>query len=188
MKKPLLALALFATFTVQAYAADTYVTDPNHTFARFSYSHLGYSTQLSRFDKVSGTITLDSANKKGSADITIDTRSVSTGSDHFNEHIQEADFLDTQEFPTATFKADTMKFSGDVPSELDGILTLKGISHPVAMKITSFKCMPHPMLHKDACGADAEAHVKRSDFGMSKYVPYVGDDVTITVSVEAVKQ
>jgi polyisoprenoid-binding protein YceI len=48
--------------------------------------------------------------------------------------------------------------------------------------------MLHPLLHKDACGGDAETHVKRSDFGMSKYVPYVGDDVTITVSVEAIKK
>ncbi|WP_297505925.1 YceI family protein, partial [Ferrovum sp.] len=104
------------------------------------------------------------------------------------EHIQEADFLDTEKFPTATFKGDSVKFTGDTPTEIDGILTLKGISHPVALKITSFKCMLHPLLHKDACGGDAETHVKRSDFGMSKYVPYVGDDVTITVSVEAIKK
>ncbi len=188
MKHALTALALCLSTVSLAHAADTYVTDPNHTFARFSYSHLGYSTQLSRFDKVSGTITLDTAAHTGAADITIDTRSVSTGSDHFNEHIQEADFLDTERFPTATFKGTSMKFKGDVPSEIDGMLTLKGVTRPVALTITSFKCMPHPMLHKDACGADATTQVKRSDFNMSKYVPFVGDDVTITVSVEAVKQ
>ncbi|WP_297456295.1 YceI family protein [Ferrovum sp.] len=189
MKKARLILALLAPLSASVQAAmDTYVTDPHHTFARFSYNHLGFSTQLSRFDKVSGTIMLDTVARKGAADITIDTRSVSTGSDHFNEHIQEADFLDTEKFPTATFKGDSVKFTGDTPTEIDGILTLKGISHPVALKITSFKCMLHPLLHKDACGGDAETHVKRSDFGMSKYVPYVGDDVTITVSVEAIKK
>lgn len=187
MKRSLIALALLASGISLAHAADTYVTDPNHTFARFSYSHLGYSTQLSRFDKASGTVTLDTAAHKGGADITIDTRSVSTGSDHFNEHIQKADFLDTEHFPSASFKGTSMKFKGDTPSEIDGTLTIKGIARPVALTITSFKCMPHPMLHKDACGADATTVVKRSDFNMSKYVPYVGDDVTITISIEAIK-
>ncbi len=188
MQRSLLALALTATLAGPALAADTYITDPNHTFARFSYSHMGYSTQLSRFDKVSGKIVLDTAAKTGSADITIDTRSVSTGSAQFNEHIQGKDFLDTADFPTATFKANTIKFNGNTPDELIGDLTLKGVTKPVTLKVTAYKCMPHPMLKKEACGADAVTHVKRTDFDMGKYAPLVGDDVTITVSVEAVKQ
>ena len=188
MQRSLLAIALTAVLAVPALAADTYITDPNHTFARFSYSHLGYSTQLSRFDKVSGKIIIDPAAKTGSADITIDTRSVSTGSAQFNEHIQGPDFLDTANYPTATFKANTIKFNGDTPDELVGDLTLKGITKPVILKVTSYKCMPHPMVKKDACGADAIVHLKRTDFNMGKYAPYVGDDVTVTVSVEAIKQ
>ena len=188
MKKTLLTLCLLSSGIPLSHASETYVTDPNHTFARFSYSNLGYSTQLSRFDKVSGTITLDTVAHTGSADITIDPRSVSTGSDHLNEHLQEADFFDTEKFPTAHFQGNHMKFNGTIPTEIDGDLTIKGITHPVALSITSFKCMPHPMLHKDACGADATTVVKRSDYNMSKYVPYVGDEVTITVSVEAIKQ
>ncbi|MDE2260061.1 MAG: polyisoprenoid-binding protein [Betaproteobacteria bacterium] len=188
MQRSLFALALAAVITVPAMAADTYITDPNHTFARFSYSHLGYSTQLSRFDKVSGKIILDTAAKTGSVDITIDTRSANTGSAKFDEHIQGEDFLDTGAFPTATFKSNTIKFKGDTPDELIGDLTLKGITKPVVLKITSYKCMPHPMIKKDACGADAVTHVKRTDFNMGKFAPYVGDDVTITVSVEAIKQ
>lgn len=189
MKKSLLALMTGTLLATSALAApDTYTTDPNHTFVRFSYSHLGYSTQLSRFDKVSGTIVMDQAAKTGSADIIIDTRSANTGSAMFNEHIQGEDFLNTAAYPTATFKSTQMKFKGDTPDELVGDLTLKGITKPVTLKITSFKCMPHPMLKKDACGADAVAHVKRTDFNMGKYAPYVGDDVTLTVSVEAIKQ
>jgi len=188
MQRSLLAIALTAAIAIPALAADTYVTDPNHTFARFSYSHLGYSTQLSRFDKVSGSIVIDPVAKTGSADIIIDTRSVSTGSAQFNEHIQGPEFLDTATFPTATFKANTIKFNGDTPDELVGDLTLKGITKPVTLKVTAYKCMPHPMVKKDACGADAEVHLKRTDFNMGKYAPYVGDDVTVTVSVEAIKQ
>ncbi|MDE2131869.1 MAG: YceI family protein, partial [Betaproteobacteria bacterium] len=66
--------------------------------------------------------------------------------------------------------------------------TLKGITKPVVLKITSFKCMVHPMAKKEACGADAVTHLKRTDFNMGKYAPLVGDDVTVTVSVEALKQ
>ena len=71
---------------------------------------------------------------------------------------------------------------------VDGTLTLKGISKPVTLTITSFQCMPHPMLKKDACGANATTVVKRTDFNMGKYAPNVGDDVTLTIPVEAVKE
>ena len=87
----------------------TYALDGNHTFERFSYSHMGFSTQSSRFDKSTGTITYDAAAKTASVDVTIDTKSVSTGSALFNEHIQGADFLDTANYPTATFKSTAVK-------------------------------------------------------------------------------
>lgn len=169
-------------------APETYTLEPNHTFPRFSYSHFGYSTQLSRFDKTTGTIVIDRAAKTGSVDVTIDTTSVDTGSPLFDEHIQGPDFLDTAQFPTATFKSTAMKFQGDTPVSVTGELTLKGVTKPVVLEIESFKCMPHPILKKDACGANATAMVKRTDFKMGKYAPHVGDEVTLSIAVEAVKQ
>jgi polyisoprenoid-binding protein YceI len=187
--KALYISALLALASTSALAADnTYTTDPNHTFVRFSYSHFGYTTQLSRFDTVSGSINFDAAAKTGDADITVDTRSVSTGSKIFNNHIQDADFLDTEKFPTATFKSTKFVFDGDKPSAVEGNLTLKGITKPVTLKITSFKCMPHPMTKKEACGADATTTLKRTDFNMGKYAPYVGDEVTVSIAVEASKK
>lgn len=178
------ALGVFGT----AWAApETYILDNNHTFPRFSYSHFGYSTQLSRFDKTSGSIVIDRAAKTGSVDVTIDTTSVSTGSALFNEHIQAPDFLDTAQYPTATFKSTAMKFQGETPVSVTGDLTLKGITKPVTLKITSFKCMPNPILQKDACGVDATTMIKRSDFNMGKYAPNVGDEVTLSIAVEALK-
>jgi polyisoprenoid-binding protein YceI len=186
-------LALAATLTAAAAlpalaAPETYVLDTNHTYPRFSYTHFGYSTQLSRFDKTTGKITIDRVAKTGSMDITIDSKSVDTGSTEFNEHIQGADFLDTAKYPTATFKSTAVKFDGDKVASVDGNLTLKGVTKPVTLTVTSFQCMPHPMIKKDACGANATALVKRSDFNMGKYAPYVGDDVTITIAVESVKE
>lgn len=185
----LVALALAAALSSLAHAApETYVIDPTHTLPRFEYSHFGYSLQLSRFDKTSGTITLDRARKTGSVDVTIDAKSVNTGVALFNGHIQEADFFDTEMFPTITFKSNRLKFSGDKLVKVDGELTIKDITKPVTLKVISFKCMPHPMLKKDACGATATTKVKRSDFNMSKHVPYVGDEVTLTIPVEAIKE
>jgi polyisoprenoid-binding protein YceI len=191
--KRLTLLAIAATFSSAALSAalaapETYVIDGKHTLPRFSYNHHGYSTQLSRFDKATGKITLDRAAKTGAMDIKIDTTSVSTGSALFNEHIQGEDFLDTAKYPTATFTSNKVKFDGDKISSIDGTLTLKGISKPVTLTVTSFLCKPHPMVKKDACGADATTIVKRSDFNMGKYVPYVGDEVTITIPVEAIKE
>jgi polyisoprenoid-binding protein YceI len=185
-----LALAssmLFASGAALA-APETYRLDNNHTFPRFSYSHFGYSTQLSRFDKTAGTIVIDQAAKTGAVEVTIDTTSVDTGSALFNEHIQGEDFLNTAKFPTARFRSTAMKFKGDTPVSVAGELTLKGVVKPVTLKIESFKCMPHPILKKDACGANATATVKRTEFDMGKYAPNVGDEVTLSIAVEAVKE
>ena len=187
--KRLILLAIAATISTAAVAApETYVIDSNHSMPRFSYNHFGYSTQLSRFDKATGKVVIDRAAKTGSVDVTIDTTSVNTGFALFNEHIQGDDFFNTAKFPTATFVSNKMNFDGDKPVSIDGTLTIKGVSKPETLTVTSFMCMPHPMLKKDACGANATVVVKRSDFNMSKHVPYVSDEVTITLPVEAVKQ
>ena len=183
------ALILATVAAAPALAApETFAVDSTHTFPRFSYNHLGYSIQMSRFDKATGTVTLDKAAKAAAVDIVIDTKSVNTGSATFNEHIQGEDYLDTAKYPTATFKSTKVNFEGDKPASIEGNLTLKGITKPVTLTVTSFHAMPHPMMKKDAIGANATTKVKRTDFNMGKNVPYVGDEVTIDISLEAVKQ
>ena len=183
------ALILAAAAASPALAApETYVVDGTHTFPRFSYSHFGYSTQLSRFDKTTGTVVLDKAARTGAVDIVIDTKSVDTGYGTFNEHIQGEDFLDTAKYPTATFKSTKVVFDGDKPAKVEGNLTLKGVTKPVTLTVTDFKAAPHPMLKKDAIGANAWTMVKRSEFNAGKYAPNVGDDVRIDIAIEAIKQ
>ena len=182
-------IALATGLATPALAApETYVIDPTHTFARFSYSHFGLSTQLSKFNKTSGTVVLDKAARTAAVDIVIDTTSVDTGYATFNEHIQAPDFLDTAQFPTATFKSTKVDFAGDKPTAIHGNLTIKGVTRPVTLKVTNFVNMPHPMLKKDAIGADATTVIKRSEFNAGKYAPNVGDEVTISVALEAVRQ
>lgn len=183
------ALFLAAAVSAPAMAApETFVIDNSHTFPRFSYNHLGYSVQLSRFNKTTGTVVFDKAAKTGSVDIVIDTKSVDTGSKLFDEHIQAEDFLDTAKYPTATFKSTKVTFDGDKPVSVEGNLTLKGVTKPVVLTVTSFLAMPHPMQKKDAIGANAHTTVKRTDFNMGKYAPHVGDEVRIDIALEAIKQ
>lgn len=189
MKKTLIAAVLSTLIAGPALAApQTFTLDPTHTFPRFSYTHLGMSKQILRFNKTSGTVILDAAAKEAKVDVTIDMTSIDTGFDTFDEHIQAADFLDTAKFPTATFKSSNVVFDGDRPVSIQGDLTIKGVTKPVTLTVTSFVKQPHPMLKKDAIGANATAVIKRSDFNAGKLVPAVGDEITLDIGLEAIAQ
>jgi polyisoprenoid-binding protein YceI len=121
LKQLSLATALFAALAGSAIAAPvTYGVDGSHTFPRFSYSHFGYSTQLSSFKNTTGKVVFDAEAKTGSVDITIDMKSVNTGFEVFDGHIQGEDFFDTAKFPTATFKSTKVVFEGDKPKTVEG--------------------------------------------------------------------
>ena len=184
------AIAIAATLASSAAFAQpvTYTLDSSHTFSRFTYSHLGLSTQSHRFDKTTGTVVFDKAAKAGSVDVEIDMKSVNTGSTVFNGHIQNEGFFDTAKFPTATFKSTKVVFEGDKPASVEGNLTINGVTKPVTLKVTSFVSTTHPMNKKEVVGADATVAIKRSEFNAGKYAPAVSDDVTITVALEAIKQ
>ena len=189
LKKIAAALTLAAALSAPAFAAqETYVLDSAHSFPRFSYNHFGYSTQVSRFNKTTGKIVYDKEAKTASVDIVIDATSVDSGFPVFNEHLRGEDFFDTAKYPTATFKSTKVIFEGDKPSAIEGDLTIKGITKPVTLTVTSFHAMPHPMRKKDAIGANAFTVIKRSEFNAGKHVPYVGDEVRIDIGVEAIKE
>jgi polyisoprenoid-binding protein YceI len=188
MTQCLSALLLTLTASAALAAPETYVLDSSHTYPRFSYSHLGLSTQLSRFNTTTGKVVFDKAAKSGSVDIEIDAKSVDTGSTLFNQHIQGEDFLDTAKYPKAIFKSTNVVFEGEKPVKIEGNLTIKGVTKPVTLTVTSFQAMPHPMQKKDAIGANAYTTIKRSEFNAGKYAPNVGDEVRIDIAIEAIKQ
>ncbi len=185
----LLTLSVLAALSVPAHAApETYVIDNSHTYPYFTYNHLGFSNQTHRFDKTSGKVVLDRAAQTGSVDVTIDATSVNTGFALFNQHIQAADYFDTARFPTITFKSSQVTFKDKHPASLTGDLTIKGVTQPVTLAISHFKCMPHPMKKVETCGANASTQIKRSAFNMGKNAPYVSDEVTLTLAIEAFKE
>jgi len=183
---PLVSTCVLAGLAGAAHAADTYTIDPNHTFPSFEVTHLGWSTFRGRFDKTSGTVTLDMAKKTGSADISIDVASISTGVDKLNEHLRTPDFFDAAKFPTITFKSSTFKFEGDKLASITGDLTMHGVTKPVTLTVDSIKCGPHPFMKVPACGAGAHAVIKRTDWGIGTYPPnIVGEEITLRIQIEA---
>jgi polyisoprenoid-binding protein YceI len=184
--KRLLATALLATIASGAFAADTYNIEPNHTFPSFEADHLGISVWRGKFTKTSGTITLDRAAKTGSVDITVDTGSVDFGHAKMDEHAKSEDMFNIAKWPNATYKG-KIKFDGETPVAVEGDFTLMGVTKPLTLKINKFKCIQHPMLKREACGADASAEFKRSDFGLNYALPRFSPEVKLAIQVEAVK-
>ena len=188
MKRIILAAAIAgALATLPAAAAETYSLDVRHTFPSFEVLHLGYSIQRGRFNKTAGKIMLDTAAKKGTADITIDAASVDTGLAKLEEHLRGPDFFDVAMFPTITFKGDKFAFDGDKVKSVSGNLTMLGVTKPVTLTASYFNCADHPMAKKKACGGDFVATIKRTDFGMKYAVPAVADEVKLLIQVEAFK-
>jgi polyisoprenoid-binding protein YceI len=182
-------LLAFAAVTAPALAAPAgYTVDPNHTFPVFEVDHLGFSTQRGRFNKTSGKITLDTAARQGSVDVTIDATSIDMGFAKWNENMRGENYFNTDAHPTITFKADKLVFDGERPVSADGSLTMLGVTKPVTLTIKRFRCAPHPLHTRETCGADVVATLKRSEFGMTKYIPSVGDEVRLLIAVEAFRE
>ncbi len=183
-----LLLAL-AAVTAPALAAPAgYTIDPNHTFPVFEVDHLGFSTQRGRFNKTSGRITLDTAARQGSVDVTIEAASIDMGFAKWNDNMRGENYFNTDAHPTITFKADRLVFDGERPVSAEGSLTMLGVTRPVTLSINRFRCAPHPLNKRETCGADVVATLKRSEFGMTKYIPSVGDEVRLLIAVEAFRE
>lgn len=186
--KPVYFLAAAALgVSVSVQAADSYTIDSRHLYPMFEVNHLGFSTQRGRFNKSAGKIVLDTAAKSGSVELKIDTTSIDMGLDKWDEHLKSADFFDVAKHPAITFKSTKLSFDGDKVVGAQGDMTLLGVTKPVTLALSGFRCGEHPMLKKTVCGVDATTTIKRSDFGMKYGLPAIGDDVKLIVPVEAIK-
>jgi polyisoprenoid-binding protein YceI len=186
-----LPVAMLALMTGSAIAAPvTYTVDPNHTYPSFEADHFGgLSVWRGKFEKSSGTIVFDKDKAAGTVDITIDAASIDFGHAKLNDHAKSPEIFDVAKFPTATYKGTLAKFKDGAPTEVEGQLTLHGVTKPVKLTINQFKCMVNPMSKKEVCGADASATFNRSDFGVS-----FGDkfgfkqEVKLLIQVEGIRE
>jgi polyisoprenoid-binding protein YceI len=187
--KTLLVLSLMHVAAgVAAAAPVTYNVDPDHTYPSFEADHMGLSIWRGKFNKTAGKVTLDKAAGQGTVDVTIDIASIDFGHSKLNEVAKSPDLFDATKYPQATYKGKLDGFANGIPSQVVGDLTLHGVTRPLVLKINSFKCMPHPMLKREVCGADALGTFNREDFGMDAGKPYgFSMDVTLRIQVEAIR-
>jgi polyisoprenoid-binding protein YceI len=190
MKKSSFALVLAGLVTGSAFAAPvTYKIDPAHSYPAFEADHFGgLSVWRGKFNRSSGTIVYDREARSGTVEVNIETKSIDMGLDAMNEHATSPDLLDAAKYPTATFKGKLAKFNGDKPTEVQGELTLHGVTKPVTLKVNSFQCKYVEYTKKDTCGADASATINREAFGIS-YGKDLGFrmDIVLRIGVEAHK-
>ena len=183
-------LILFSTFLLcvqTVHAADTYTLDPGHTFPRWQVNHFGFSTHHGQFSKTSGKLVLDPKAGSGSVEVSVETASVATGDPELEKHLRSADFFNVDKFPSLTFKSKSMRFDGGKPVSASGEFTMLGQTKPMTLRIAQVKCAMHPIVKKEACGAEVSGTIKRSEFGMKYGVPALGDDIKLTIQIEAIK-
>lgn len=188
MKNTLL-MAMLALSGASACAAPvTYHIDPSHTFPSFEADHMGgVSVWRGKFNSNSGKVIMDKAAGTGSLEIVVDMNSIDYGFELMNTKAKSAELFDTAKYPTAVYRGRLEGFVNGAPTKVQGELTLHGVTKPLALQINSFKCIAHPMLKRELCGADALATLNRDDYGIS-----AGKDwgfsmaVTLRIQVEAV--
>jgi polyisoprenoid-binding protein YceI len=180
------AAALFAT-TVAAQAAPvTYNLDPMHTYPSFEADHMGISTWRGKFDKTTGSITLDREAGTGSLTVVVDMRSADFGLEAMNKSAKSNELFDVAKYPKATFKGTLEGFTDGAPTRAVGTLEMHGKTNPVTLEIKKFKCIPHPMFKREACGADVYATIDREQFGMDAGKAYgFSMAVDLRIQVEA---
>ncbi len=177
-------------------AADTYMLDPQHTEVRFTWDHLGLSRQGGRFTAAEGTVTFDPAKPETSTvDVKIPVRGISTGVKKLDEHlITTKDFFDVAAFPAIAFKSTVVRMKSDKTGEVEGDLSINGSTKPVVLDVIWNFSGEHPLQTINpvyagayASGFSATTQIRRSDWGITRTIPYVSDELRITIETEMIR-
>lgn len=185
-------LALAAALTLASaplFATTSYTLEPNYTQAVVHWEHLGFSTPTATLGQGTGTLEFDQADPtKSSIKVVIPLTSLNTSVPELDEHLRSADFFDAAKFPTATF-ASTKIEKGDAPNHLlvSGEMTMHGVTKPVTLAATIVRIGVNPRSNLPTIGLDATTTLKRSDFGLGKFVPQVSDAIPMHVIAQAVE-
>jgi polyisoprenoid-binding protein YceI len=176
-----------AVLSAPASSQEVYVLDSRHTAPMFQVTHIGFSQQHGSFTSTTGKVTIDRAARKGTIDVSIAAASVVMGP-ALQSLVKSDEFLNVEKFPTITYRSSDLVFEGDNLAAANGELSLLGVTKPVALKLTNFKCGPNPFNKKPMCGGEARAAFKRSDFGMKAAMMAASDDVAIVIAFEGVRE
>jgi polyisoprenoid-binding protein YceI len=192
MRNLIAATLLALPLPVLADNVVTYTIDPNHSQVHFSWVHVGFSTPSADFTQVTGTILGNHDHpEKSSVEVTMPVKSLDTKVPLLNDHlINSGDYFKTAQYPDVTFKSTGIT---DVNRKkktfhLHGDLTVNGITKPVVLDAVLNKVGPHPFYENaEAAGFNATTTLKRSEFGIDKYVPLVSDELKVSITVEAIE-
>jgi polyisoprenoid-binding protein YceI len=186
-----MALSIIAASSLSAFAtvapAGNYQLDPDHTNVGFEVGHLGIGLVVGRFDRFQGSVAF---NPGGESKVSIDVEiaSIDTKVDQRDTHLRSADFFDAAQFPTMHFESTKVTYDSEGnPSSIEGNLSFHGVTQPLTLNVTPLGTGPGPMGETRA-GFKATGTVKRTQFGMKKLLAIAGDEVTILLNVEGIRQ
>lgn len=186
MQRTLIAAALVLASSAALAAPATYTIDASHTVVLASWNHMGFSNPSANFGGASGTLVYDAAKPEASTvEVTLPIASMDTFVPKLDEHLKGADFFDAGKYATATFKSTRVEVLDGNRLKVTGNLTLHGVTRPVVLDAVLNKVGENAMMKTPAIGFDATAKILRSDFGMGKMVPMVGDEITLRITTEA---
>ncbi len=183
------ALAQPANPDPAAVKSGTYEIEPTHTQVMFSVSHMGFTTWYGDFTHVSGQLKLDPTDPKGSRlNVTLPIDSITTTSAKLDSELKSADWFDAAKFPDATFRSTSVNVTGPSDADVAGQLTLHGVTRPEVLHVHFNGAGSNPLSHNYTSGFEVSGTIRRSDFGVSKYVPLVGDEVRLIISAAFERQ
>ena len=187
MKRYIAAFAIMGALIAPAYAADSYTIDPGFSVPVFEVPKLGFMALHGHFNKTSGKVMIDLAARTGSVDFTIYTESLDTGWNAWTNHLSDEGLFNVKKFPTMTFKSNKLIFNGNKVVGAEGQFTMIGVTKPLNVNVVGFQCGNHPINNRPMCAGNISATIKRSDFGLTQYIPSVSDEVNVSVPIEAYK-
>lgn len=182
------ALSLGALGATTAIAAEKYALDASHSQIVFSYDHLGFSTTYGMFSGFEGEISFDEANPANSSvSVSMPVMSMFTGWEQRDGHFMSGDFFGATPEDLVSFTSTSIEVTGENTAMITGDLTMNDVTQSVVLDARLNRAANHPMASKPWLGFDATTTLKRSDFGVGAFAPAVGDEVAVTISIEAAK-
>lgn len=184
------ALLAASLISAPAFAApDNWKLDTTHAHILYSVNHLGFSVNHGAFREFDAKLQIDQAKPEtAKLEVTVKTASIDSFDKARDEHLRKAEFLDTDKFPEMKFVSTKVKRTGPKTADITGDLTLRGVTKPIVLKAVLNQAGDNPLSKKPALGFSATGSLKRSDFGVSAFVPAVADEVQITIDAEFGKE
>lgn len=188
--KPItMAAHLLAAFACPVAAAE-FAVDPTHTTVHFAVSHEELSFVHGRFARVRGSAQFDPGARTGAMTISVSATTIDTGNSAVDNVLRSNQFLDAERYPDVHFVSERFEFEGEKLTAIEGKITLHGVQRPLRLAVRRFQCKDIALgiVSQYVCGGELQATLKRSDFGMTRFLPEVGDEVELTIDGEAARQ